>query len=81
MKVETTAAVGNPPKVINSISEEAPGTLVAMTIHARTGVARTMLGSVAESVVRQTHVPTLLLRPTVAAKQEKLQKEKASAKS
>lgn len=37
--------------------------LVVMTTHGRTGMARFALGSVADHVVRASHVPVLLLRP------------------
>ena len=37
--------------------------LVAMATHGRGGLRRMLLGSVAESVVRRSHVPVLLYRP------------------
>ena len=37
--------------------------LVVMTTHGRTGLGRTLLGSVADALVRAVHVPVLLLRP------------------
>ena len=37
--------------------------LVVMTTHGRTGMARFALGSVADHLVRASHVPVLLLRP------------------
>ena len=37
--------------------------LIVMTTHARRGIARWWLGSVAESLVRQVRVPVLLLHP------------------
>ena len=39
--------------------------LVVMTTHGRTGMARVALGSVADHLVRHSHLPTLLLRPPV----------------
>jgi nucleotide-binding universal stress UspA family protein len=42
--------------------------LVVMTSHGRTGLSRAWLGSVADSVVRRTSVPVLMLRPENAAK-------------
>jgi nucleotide-binding universal stress UspA family protein len=39
-----------------------PGDLIVMTTHGRGGVARWFLGSVAESVVRRSPVPVLLVR-------------------
>lgn len=37
--------------------------LVVMTTHGRTGFARAFLGSVSDVIVRQSHVPVLLVRP------------------
>jgi nucleotide-binding universal stress UspA family protein len=42
--------------------------LVVMTSHGRTGLSRAWLGSVADSVVRRTSVPVLMLRPENTAK-------------
>lgn len=38
--------------------------LIVMTTHGRTGLSRLWLGSVADSVVRHSPVPVLMLRPT-----------------
>jgi nucleotide-binding universal stress UspA family protein len=38
--------------------------LIAMATHARSGISRLVLGSVAESVVRQSSIPTLLFPPS-----------------
>lgn len=40
--------------------------LIAMTSHARTGLSRWILGSVAESVLRLTGLPVFLVRPGMA---------------
>ena len=37
--------------------------MVALSTHARTGLARTIMGSVAEQLVRQSNKPVLLVRP------------------
>ena len=37
--------------------------LIAMSTHGRGGLARLVLGSVADEVVRPSHVPVLLIRP------------------
>lgn len=37
--------------------------LIAMTTHGRSGLSRMVLGSVADEVVRRSHLPVLLLRP------------------
>ncbi|MCX6043727.1 MAG: universal stress protein [Chloroflexi bacterium] len=41
--------------------------LVVMTTHGRGGLARAWLGSVADTLVRLSHVPILLVQPTEAA--------------
>lgn len=38
--------------------------LIAMTTHGRSGVSRMVMGSVADEIVRRSHLPVLLLRPT-----------------
>lgn len=40
--------------------------LIVMTTHGRGGLARLWLGSVADTVVRHSHVPVLLVRPDVS---------------
>ncbi len=40
--------------------------LIVMSTHGRTGFGRLVFGSVAESVLRGTTVPILLLRPSAA---------------
>jgi nucleotide-binding universal stress UspA family protein len=37
--------------------------LIAMSTHGHSGVGRWIMGSVADAVVRRTHLPCLLLRP------------------
>jgi nucleotide-binding universal stress UspA family protein len=39
--------------------------LIVMTTHGRSGMARFALGSVADALVRESHVPVLLLRPLI----------------
>ncbi len=46
--------------VIQGHAEAAGAGLVAMTTHARTGLGRLFLGSVAEAVLRRTTLPLLL---------------------
>jgi nucleotide-binding universal stress UspA family protein len=63
-KVKTHVAVSG--HVANSIIEtaqNAPGTLIAMTTHARRGLQKLFLGSVADKIVRASNGPVLLYRP------------------
>lgn len=63
--VKHTAVVKEGP-VTGSILQAATdeqADLIAMATHGRTGVAHLFLGSVAEEVVRKSHIPVLLIRP------------------
>ena len=57
---------GDPVDIINETATEVGADLIVMTTHGRTGVARWLLGSVAEQVVRTSTVPVLTIH--VAAK-------------
>ena len=48
---------------ILSIAQESGADLIAMSTHGRTGLARMVMGSVADDVVRHTDLPVLLVRP------------------
>lgn len=56
---ETAVREGPPAETITAASGEFKADLVAMATHARTGLGRLLLGSVAEAVVRQVAVPVL----------------------
>jgi nucleotide-binding universal stress UspA family protein len=58
-RVETS---GQPANAILRIAEEEEADLIAMSTHGRGGVARLLLGSVADKVVRGAKVPVLLYR-------------------
>ncbi len=63
-----TAEVGRGP-VADTILNCAEGLrvdLIAMSTHGRSGVARWLIGSVADRVVRASPVPVLLVRPAAA---------------
>jgi nucleotide-binding universal stress UspA family protein len=50
--------------VIADVAHEQGAHLVAMASHTRGGLARALLGSVAQDVLRATRVPVLIVRPT-----------------
>lgn len=54
--MDTAAAIVN-------YGKEHGVSLIAMATHARSGISRLVLGSVAESVVRQSCIPTMLFPP------------------
>jgi len=54
---------GGASEMICERAEEIDADLIVMTSHARTGLGRLWLGSVADSVVRNATIPVLMLRP------------------
>ncbi|MFH1142066.1 MAG: universal stress protein [Chloroflexota bacterium] len=62
-KVSEHLAHGDPAAAIVSLADETPNSLIAMTTRGRTGLARTLLGSVADRVVRHSGEPVFIVRP------------------
>ena len=50
-------------ETIVSVARETHADVIAMSTHGRNGVARLVIGSVADEVVRRSHLPVLLVRP------------------
>lgn len=65
--VEYAVRFGDPAEEIIEEARESGADLIAMATHGRTGVARLLLGSVAEAVLRRSEVPVLLVRHGLAA--------------
>jgi nucleotide-binding universal stress UspA family protein len=63
LQVDTRILIGSPAMSILDYVYDHNVDLVAMTTHGRSGVARMLLGSVADKVVRGAGVPVLLRRP------------------
>jgi nucleotide-binding universal stress UspA family protein len=57
-----TIVVGNPGHCIVNFANEQGADLIVIPSHGRTGIARMLMGSVAERVVRLAHCPVLVLR-------------------
>ena len=57
----------DPAAAIAGQARDEPADLILMATHGRSGVVRTLLGSVAEKVLHATHVPLLLVRPGKSA--------------
>jgi nucleotide-binding universal stress UspA family protein len=55
---------GKPGAALSRLAEQVDADLIVMSTSAMTGPARTVLGSVADDVVRQSHRPVLLVRRT-----------------
>ena len=66
-RVETCVWYGAPASSIVEAVKAYSADLVVMTSHGRSGIGRLILGSVAESVLRGTSAPILLLRAKGAA--------------
>ncbi len=62
-KVEVKVGVGGVVRSITDIAEAENVDLIAMSTHGRAGLARWMLGSAPDRVLRHTHLPVLLVRP------------------
>ncbi len=60
--VETDTVVGRPSRAIVEYADEAGVDAIVMGSHGRDGVARILLGSVAETVVRRSSVPVTVVR-------------------
>jgi nucleotide-binding universal stress UspA family protein len=63
VRVELSTRLGNPAsEILDRLDEEPAIDLVVMATHGRGGVARLLLGSVAERIVRSAPCPVLTLR-------------------
>ena len=58
--------MGDPAAEIVRIAAEEGAALIVLGTHGRTGMARLVMGSVAEAVVRRAPCPVLVYRPTAA---------------
>jgi nucleotide-binding universal stress UspA family protein len=65
--VDTSVWYGPPVEAITDAAQLRKVDLIVMSSHGRTGLGRLILGSVAESVLRATSTPILLLRPETPA--------------
>lgn len=63
MDVNTVAISGYPADEIVSLAEKSEADLIIMGTHGHQGIDRILFGSVAESVVRNSHVPVITVRP------------------
>jgi nucleotide-binding universal stress UspA family protein len=62
LRVRTRIALGPPAEAILGAVKTSGADLVAMTTHGRSGLGRALFGSVAESVLRASPVPVLVMR-------------------
>jgi nucleotide-binding universal stress UspA family protein len=64
--VDVTVWYGPPAQAIVEAAQYRKADLIVMSSHGRSGLGRLVLGSVAETVLRSTAVPILLIRPGAA---------------
>jgi nucleotide-binding universal stress UspA family protein len=62
IKIESRVWYGPPAESIVEAARVQKADLIVMSSHGRTGLGRLILGSVAESVLRATETPILLIR-------------------
>jgi nucleotide-binding universal stress UspA family protein len=85
LQTETRAAVstavwyGHPAEAIAEATHFNRVNMVVMTTHGRSGLGRILLGSVAESVIRSTATPILVLHPDGAPLQAPRGESRAAA--
>lgn len=61
-EIETQRGRGRPDRLIVKRAEDGKYDMIVIGSHGRDGVARVLLGSVAEKVVRRSSVPVLVIR-------------------
>ncbi len=64
VRCETVVLKGDPASMISDYAKTAPNSLLALTAHGRSGLARTMLGSVTDRLIRDSGHPIFVLPPT-----------------
>jgi nucleotide-binding universal stress UspA family protein len=55
--------LGNPADALHQVAVDCDADLIVVGTHARRGLEKLLLGSVAEALVRMAHVPVLIARP------------------
>jgi nucleotide-binding universal stress UspA family protein len=63
LKVQLLILEGAAGRAILEAAQENAAGLIAMSTRSRRGLARSVLGSVADEVVRESHLPVLLIHP------------------
>jgi len=62
-KVRYTLEEGSPAVTILDYCSQHGIDLIAIATHGRSGLSRTLAGSVADEVIRRSHIPILVIRP------------------
>ena len=69
LKYETlteSAFVGDTAKAILTVAQEIKPDVIVMSTHGRSGLARLVLGSVTDSVIREAPCPVVTIRPSAS---------------
>jgi nucleotide-binding universal stress UspA family protein len=66
VRIESTVMEGDPVDMILRAAEETHSDVIIMGTHGRSALARLLLGSVAEGVIRKAPCPVLTAKPVVA---------------
>ena len=64
LDVESSLSVGNPSRAIIKHADDRDIDHIVIGSHGRSGIARFLLGSTAETVLRRSAVPVTVIRPT-----------------
>jgi nucleotide-binding universal stress UspA family protein len=64
-KVTAITRDGTIPDTILEVAEETHADVIAMSTHGRAGFQRWLMGSVAEDVVHDSHIPVMLVHPSL----------------
>ncbi len=65
LQAEWEVVEGDPGRAIIDTAHERNADLIVMATHGRSGLSRLVLGSVADRVLRDSHLPVLMVRPPV----------------
>jgi nucleotide-binding universal stress UspA family protein len=65
IKVESVVLSGTPGDVIVRYADDKKIDLIAMATHGRTGIERIVFGSAADTILRKTGLPILVIKPKV----------------
>lgn len=77
IRAQTHVRRGDPTAEIVGCAREIGADLIAMTTHGRSGLGRLVFGSVAEAVLRHSHLPVFLMRMTEAEVERRAGREVA----
>ncbi|MFC1998268.1 universal stress protein [Chloroflexota bacterium] len=63
INVEYTTVKGTPGHAIVEYARENEANLIAISTHGHSGIKRAILGSIADYVIRESHLPMLVIKP------------------